>query len=132
LKPVQNDNAPVLGPAGTVHCSTGDWSKFVAEILLAARGQSALISRATFEQLITPPPGQEYAGGWLVVSRPWAGGRALTHSGSNTTWYCTVWIALNKDFAILIATNTGAESAPKAVDEGVGLLIDFNKKMAAN
>jgi CubicO group peptidase (beta-lactamase class C family) len=130
LKPVQTDNAPVLGPAGRVHCSMSDWCKFAGEIIRAARGQSKLISAATFEKLITPPPGQEYAGGWIVTKRPWAGGRALTHSGSNTTWYCTVWIAPDKDFAILLATNTGAETVAKAVDNGIGLLIGVNSRLA--
>jgi CubicO group peptidase (beta-lactamase class C family) len=128
LKPVQTDNAPVLGPAGTVHCSISDWSKFVAEILRACQGHPTLVSEGTFKMLTDPPPGQGYAGGWIIVRRPWAGGRALTHSGSNTTWYCTVWIAPNKDFAILIATNSGAKGVAEAVDKGVGLLIDFYSK----
>lgn len=130
LKPDQTDNAPVLGPAGTVHCSIGDWSKFVAEILLAAQGHATLVSPATFVKLVSPPAGQDYAGGWLVTKRTWAGGRALTHSGSNGSWFCTVWIAPDKDFAILIASNAG--SAAKAVDEGVGLLNHFNSQSAAS
>jgi len=132
LKPVQTDNAPVLGPAGRVHCSMSDWCKFVGAIIHAAQGHSKLISAATFEKLITPPPGQEYAGGWIVTKRPWAGGRALTHSGSNTTWFCTVWIAPNNDFAVLLATNTGAEAVGKAVDNGIGLLIGVNSQLAGN
>jgi CubicO group peptidase (beta-lactamase class C family) len=30
VEPTQADNAPALGPAGTVHCSIQDWSKFAA------------------------------------------------------------------------------------------------------
>ncbi len=37
IKPTQTDNPPVIGPAGTVHCSIGDWSKFIAEIMRARR-----------------------------------------------------------------------------------------------
>jgi CubicO group peptidase (beta-lactamase class C family) len=129
LKPVQFDNAPVLGPAGTVHCSISDWAKFVSAILQLARGHSGLISAATFAQLSTPLPGQSYAGGWLVTKRPWAGGRTLTHSGSNTSWYCTVWIAPDKDFALLVATNDGASPAGEAMDKGIGELIHVNSQL---
>jgi hypothetical protein len=132
LKPDQTDNAPVLGPAGTVHCSISDWCKFAGEIIHAAQGHSKLISAETFEKLVTPPPGQDYAGGWIVTKRPWAGGRALTHTGSNGSWYCTVWIAPDKDFALLVATNTGAEPVGKAVDNGIGLLIGVNLQLAGN
>jgi CubicO group peptidase (beta-lactamase class C family) len=129
LTPVQVDNAPVLGPAGRVHCSITDWAKFIAEALRAAQGHPALVSTDTFARLIEPFPSQEYAGGWIVTNRPWAGGLALTHAGSNTTWYCNVWIAPRKDFAVLIATNDGAEPVARAADEGVGLLIAFNQHL---
>jgi CubicO group peptidase (beta-lactamase class C family) len=125
-KPVQVDNAPVLGPAGRVHCSIGDWSKFIAETLHSAEGHPTLVSAETFKQLTTPMPAQDYAGGWIVTQRSWAGGLALTHAGSNTTWFCDVWIAPNKDFAVLIATNYGGSSAAQAADDGVGKLMEFN------
>jgi CubicO group peptidase (beta-lactamase class C family) len=129
LTPVQVDNAPVLGPAGRVHCSITDWAKFIAETLRAAQGHPTLVSAETFARLIEPFPSQEYAGGWIVTNRPWADGVALTHAGSNTTWYCNVWIAPRKDFAVLIATNDGAEPVARAADEGVGLLIAFNQHL---
>jgi D-alanyl-D-alanine carboxypeptidase len=131
LRPNQIDNAPVLGPAGTVHCSMGDWSRFIAEILRSAQGHPSLVSAGTFKQLITPLPNQDYAGGWIIAQRPWAGGMALTHAGSNTTWFCNVWIAPNKDSAFLIATNCGGDSAAKAADEGIGDLIRFNSRSDA-
>ncbi len=131
LTPVQIDNAPVLGPAGTVHCSIRDWSRFIAEVLRGAQGHPTLVSAATFKELITPMPNQDYAGGWIITRRPWAGGLALTHAGSNTTWFCDAWIAPNKDFAILVATNYGGDSAAKAADEGVSDLIRFNSSLSA-
>ncbi len=30
VRPTQVDNAPVMGPAGTVHCSVPDWAKFAS------------------------------------------------------------------------------------------------------
>jgi CubicO group peptidase (beta-lactamase class C family) len=131
LQPTQIDNPPVLGPAGTVHCSMSDWSRFIAEILRGAQGHPTLVSAATFKELITPLPSQDYAGGWIIAHRSWAGGLALTHAGSNGTWYCNVWIAPNKNFAFLIATNCGGDSAAKAADEGIGELIQFNLRQGS-
>ena len=132
LKAIQIDNAPVLGPAGTVHCSMGDWSKFIAETLRSAQGHPTLVSAETFKQLTTPRPHQDYAGGWIITQRQWAGGLALTHAGSNTTWFCNVWIAPHKDFAVLIATNYGGARAAKAADEGAEDLIDLNSQLKAS
>jgi hypothetical protein len=132
LTPVQGDNALVMAPAGCVHCSMEDWCRFTSQILSMARGHSNLISSATFKNLIAPMPGQDYAGGWIVTHRDWAGGTALTHSGSNTMWFCTVWIAPAKDFAVLIAINDGAPPADESADDAIGALIQFNKSLKIN
>jgi CubicO group peptidase (beta-lactamase class C family) len=129
IEPVQIDNPPVMGPAGRVHCSIGDWAKFISETLRGAQGHPTLVSVDTFKELTTPLPGQDYAGGWIIAPRPWAGGTALTHAGSNTTWYCNVWIAPARDFAVLLATNYGADTVAQAADEGVGLLIQYNAEL---
>ena len=92
-QPSQSDNAAALGPAGTVHATIPDWAKFAALHLRGDQGKARLLKPATFRMLHTPPSGGDYAGGWMVVDRPWAGGKALTHSGSNTMWYCTIWLA---------------------------------------
>ena len=129
LKANQIDNAPLMAPAGEVHCSISDWAKFIAETMRGAQGHPTLVSAETFKELTRPIAGQDYAGGWIVTQRPWAGGLALTHAGSNTIWYCNVWIAPKKNFAVLIATNDGAEGVAEAADEGVGLLIEVNEKL---
>jgi hypothetical protein len=67
--------------------------------------------------------GTTYAMGWLVLDRPWGGGRVLMHNGSNTMWYCVVWMAPEKDFAALIATNQGGDRAARACDEAATLLV---------
>ncbi len=82
--------------------------------------------------MITPPAKQHYAGGWIIAERPWTGGVALTHAGSNTTWFCNVWIAPAKDFAVLIAMNFGGDSVAMIADEGVGMLLKFNARLAAD
>jgi CubicO group peptidase (beta-lactamase class C family) len=123
LRPMLEDNAPSLGPAGTVHLSLPDWAKFAALHLRGAQGTAKLLKPETFRILHTPPPGEEYAGGWFVVDRSWAGGRALMHNGSNTTWYASIWIAPLRDFATLVATNQGSKAAETACDEATEALI---------
>jgi CubicO group peptidase (beta-lactamase class C family) len=117
------DNPPVLGPAGTVHCSLSDWAKFVSDHIRGARGERALLKPETYRILDTPPFGGEYALGWATVEREWGGGTVLTHAGSNTMNYAVVWAAPKRDFAVLITTNQGGPAAAKACDEAAGVLI---------
>ena len=123
IKPTQQDNAPALGPAGTVHCTIPDWAKFAALHLRGAQKKAKLLKPATFRALHTPAQDGEYAGGWNVLERSWAGGRTLMHNGSNTSWYATIWIAPARDFAILIATNQGGAAAAAACEQAVEKLI---------
>lgn len=141
------DNPPAIGPAGTVHMSLPDWARFVA---LHARADHALlddkpaddpafalVSKASMAKLHQAIDGEGagvknsdtsgYAMGWGVASRPWAGGRVLTHSGSNTMWYCVVWIAPKKDFAVLVATNAGLDAAGATDQAAAAIIGEFLK-----
>jgi CubicO group peptidase (beta-lactamase class C family) len=126
--PIQFDNAPVMGPAGRVHCSLRDWGKFISLYLQPPAGKSLMLRPKTIEELITPESGKEYAGGWIITERPWAGGLTLTHAGSNTMWFCIAWLAPKKHFAVLVATNVAGDDAEKACDEAAAALIDFHAK----
>jgi CubicO group peptidase (beta-lactamase class C family) len=125
-KPVEpgpnSDNPPGITPAGRVHMTIGDWAKFIALHLEGRRGRSKLLSQAGFERLHTPAPKTEVALGWMVTERPW-GGTVLTHSGSNTMWFCVVWMAPAKDFAVLACTNVAGDAGSKGCDEAVWALI---------
>jgi CubicO group peptidase (beta-lactamase class C family) len=116
------DNPPVLGPAGRVHCTIQDWALYIADLLRGLRGEPALLAAQTCRVLVTPPFGGEYALGWIAVEREWAGGTALTHTGSNNMFIATVWMAPEKDFAVLVCANQGL-SAMEAVDTVAGELI---------
>jgi CubicO group peptidase (beta-lactamase class C family) len=128
IRPTLEDNAPVIGPAASVHCSVPDWAKFAALHLGGEHGRSRLLKPETFRTLHTPPPGFEYAGGWMVGDRSWANGRVLTHNGSNTCFFASIWLAPERDLAILVATNQGDEEARAACDQAVEALaraLDF-------
>lgn len=123
------DNPAAIGPAGTVHANMGDWAAFAALHLIGDQGKGSLLKPESFVKMHTPPVGGDYALGWVVTQRPWAGakpgapGRVLTHAGSNTMWYCVVWIAPERNFAVLAATNAAGDRCEKAVDEAAWGLI---------
>jgi len=119
------DNPPALGPAGTVHCSIADWARFVALHLGDVPGSPQLLRTETLATLHTPFQGEppRYALGWMLVERDWAGGTALTHSGSNTLWFAVAWLAPAKHAAVLVACNQGGTEAEKACDEVASVLV---------
>jgi CubicO group peptidase (beta-lactamase class C family) len=127
LVPRQFDNAPALGPAGTVHASLGDWGKFIALHLTTPVEVNPLLKPATLEMLHEPHGKQRYACGWNVVDRPWAKGPALTHNGTNTYWFAVAWLAPQRDFAVLVATNSGGKQAAHACDDAAWALIQQAK-----
>ena len=126
--PTQTDNPPAIAPAGRVHCSLDDLARYTIFQMEGERNDG-LLKAETVRKLHMPPPGENYACGWRVLPRGWAGGNALTHSGSNTMWYLVMWLAPEKDFSIIIATNSGADNAAKACDDVAGAMI---KKWLAN
>ena len=74
---------------------------------------------ATFRALHTPPPGSDYAGGWIVVERSWAGGLAPCRiTAVNTSWYASIWMAPARDFAVFVATNQGGTRGDMATRPG--------------
>jgi CubicO group peptidase (beta-lactamase class C family) len=121
-KPLQHDNPEVLGPAGRVHCTLADWARF-ASLHLGHIPKDSTLKKSDLKLMHSPAEGQNYSAGWIVVSRPWAKGEAITHSGSNTMWYALVWIAPELDKAFLVATNSGQSNAFPACDAAVSAMI---------
>ncbi len=119
------DNPAAVTPAGRLHCTIQDWSRFVAAHLKGVQGRHDLLATDTFKRLQAPAPGDgaSYGFGWSVLERSWAGGTALNHGGTNTMFYCVTWLAPEKDLAVLVACNQGGESAVKACDDVVGACI---------
>jgi CubicO group peptidase (beta-lactamase class C family) len=117
------DNPPAIGPAGTVHCAIGDLARYGAWHAQGARGARPLLTEQSFTKIHHPADGQEYAMGWGVTQREWAGGVTLTHAGSNTMWYAVMWVAPEKEAAFVAATNIAGPEAEKACDEAVAAII---------
>ena len=120
--PLQSDNPPAISPAGRVHCSLDDLARFVISHL--RRGETGkLLKPETLVRLHTPPDGGDYACGWVVLKRGWACGNALMHNGSNTMWYVVMWLAPEKNFAVIAATNIAGTDAEQGCDEAASALI---------
>ncbi|MBL0176007.1 MAG: beta-lactamase family protein [Ignavibacteria bacterium] len=120
------DNAEVMGPAGRVHCTLTDWAAFISDQLRGARGEPALLKAASYKILHAAPSGGEYACGWLVMQRDWAGGTALTHAGSNTMNYAVAWLAPQRNVAVLVCANQGGPAATAACDEAASALLQLH------
>ena len=75
--------------------------------------------RYILNELSTPEAGN-YAAGWLVYQREWAGGTALNHAGTNTFWFATLWIAPSLGVAYVAVAN----SADFYEDRGVYRSLD--------
>jgi len=117
------DNPAAIGPGATVHCSLPDLAKYAAWHLKGERGQGTLLKPETFKRLHTVVGKGDYALGWIVMNRRWAGGKALTHSGSNNMFYTVIWIAPEKNAVIIVCANVGVDYAFTGCDKAVGKLI---------
>lgn len=119
------DNPLAISPAGAVHCSVGDLAKYAAFHMAGERGESKLLKAESFKKLHTAvADNDDYALGWMVLKRSWANGRALMHNGSNTMFYVVVWMAPEKNCAVIVASNIGVDEAFEGCDEAAGKLIN--------
>ena len=121
----EGDNPTAIAPAGLIHASLEEWSRFVQLHHTIAKGEkTTLLSEAAARRLQTvlvAPDGA--AMGWFVAPRPWAGGLTLSHNVTNTNWFAWVWIAPERDLAVLAVTNQGGARAEAATDASIVALL---------
>jgi CubicO group peptidase (beta-lactamase class C family) len=119
------DNPPAVGPGGTMHCSPIDFGKYLAFHIEAHLGRSKLLSRESALKLHTAyENNSNYAHGWIALDRAWGGGEQVwTHTGSNTQWFSTTWVAPGREFAVLAACNMAGTSASTATSDIVTRMI---------
>jgi CubicO group peptidase (beta-lactamase class C family) len=114
------DNPSAIAPAGTVHCSMRDLLKFAVS---HANGCD-LLSHEVLQRLHMPYRASEYACGWIVVERSWAGGYTLSHDGSNTYWYTSTWVAPLRNAAFVASSNAPAPEGQQACHEAINGMIN--------
>ena len=120
--PVRSDNPPAIAPAGRGHCSLDDLARFTL-FHMQHNATNGLLRPETLVRLHTPTKGGDYACGWVVLQRDWAGGTALMHNGSNTMWYIVMWLAPEKNFAVIAATNIAGPDAEQGCDDACVAMI---------
>ena len=113
-----DDNSWVIGPSATVHCSLKDAARYIS--MHAAREIGPVLKKKeTYEYLHTALPQNEgYARGWIVTRTGWSQGPAISHDGSNTMNYCSIWIAPERKAAVAAFTNCeerGSETCRAAI-----------------
>jgi CubicO group peptidase (beta-lactamase class C family) len=133
VKPYQYDNPPAVAPGGSVHCSLDDLARFTLMHLQGEKSGS-LLKPKTFRRLHTPPegsntsdgwlpPGGNYACGWVCENHDWAGGRTLYHGGSNSMWKTVMWLAPEKNFSVVVATNFDGPETENECNEVANAMI---------
>lgn len=116
------DNPPVMGPAGRIHCSLGDWAKFVGDVMRGAERKNALLPAAAYKKLVEPAAGESYtAGGWGRGESPH--GYSLSHDGDNTMNHCSAVLFPKAGVAVLVVCNQGGK------DEGGDATHDVRKAL---
>jgi CubicO group peptidase (beta-lactamase class C family) len=119
------DNPVAIAPAGLVHMSVLDIAQYAAFQRDVYNGGVAFL-RNYRERMYRPPEGSDYAYGWIVQKRYWAGGTVLTHAGSNTMFYTVIWIAPVKGDVYVVTTNIGDQNGNETgekCDQVVAALI---------
>lgn len=112
------DNAPMLGPAGTVHCSLQDWGRFVSELMATFNGKGQYLTATPVVEKYFATNGAAtdmYThGGWGRFQTP-AGKVAFQHAGSNTMNFAIAQFAPKKEVFVLMTTNAGSPKVEKAI-----------------
>lgn len=104
-----NDNPQVIGPAGTMHLSLGDWLKFCQIHLEPGDYLTADSIKTLHAPVIDTGDGQQYALGWLITPD-----NRLAHEGSNTHCHAIAVLVPEQNLAIVSATNAPDRDAAYA------------------
>jgi len=117
------DNPPAIGPAATVHASLADFARYADWHADWKRAEPRLLTEESFNHLHQSSPNDDYALGWLVQERDWAGGNVLWHTGSNAMFYAVMWVAPEKEATFVAATNAAHSEADDACNAAVVAMI---------
>ena len=123
------DNPAYMGPAGTVHLSMTDWAKFLADQMRGGNGTPALLPAPLYADIQTPGPRSDYGFGWGIVQRKWAGGKMLTHDGSNTMNYAACWLGPHSGMGVLVCSNQGGNLFAACNEAAEAMILLYMAKL---
>lgn len=123
--PTEEDNPPLIGPAGTVHGTLASWARFAAAHAHPESG--AWITPSSMNHLHEPfvingtSPGKDIGLGWGVTRTV---PPRLTHSGSNGYNVAEIVVIPRLQAAVLVTCNAGDERARAACSAVRDLLVE--------
>ncbi len=127
IRPVHDDNAPFYGPSANVHCSVSDWVKYLDVHLRGFKVEVKFLQEESFEQLHKIWPDDKFNqytyGGWYRLKRDWAKGEVLTHTGTNTYNYASVWMAPKTNTILVSTANRSRFSGGWASSDAISAMI---------
>ena len=102
-----DDNTPIMGPAGAVNMTLRDLCTYATEHLRGELGSGKFLAADTYKRLHTPTL-HNYAFGW-VVNQPTneIPHMVYWHNGSNTMWYALVVFIPGKNMVVAVTSNDG-------------------------
>lgn len=104
---LSSDNPRWLGPAGTIHLSLADLTKWGQVHIRACKDRlEDFLSPESSKTMQSPGLGN-YGFGWVITTLE-GGGSVVWHDGSNTMWYAILALDLDNDTVISVATNVFA------------------------
>ena len=123
------DNPELIGPAGTVHLSIGDFARWAGWNAGEGKRGPALVGPDTLKKLHTPvvdipprpdakpgtPPPGRYGLGWGTATMPFSAEPVIFHGGSNELNLAYIMLQPKLDFAMVMATNVGGAKADEAL-----------------
>lgn len=119
----QDELPHLLAPAGLIRCSMEDWARFLSDQLRGAAGQPAFLPNSIYQAMQTARSGSPAGYGWGVSEQAWAG-KILAHEGSDRLNDSICLLAPDKKFGVLLCTNQGGDSAHRACNDAVTLLVN--------
>jgi CubicO group peptidase (beta-lactamase class C family) len=100
------DNPVVMSPAGRLHLTIADWSKFMRLFLVDAKDPA--LTPASIDRLLTLGPGGRQAMGWAPAQG--LGTASFGQQGSNTNWVATSLLDRDRRRAAMVVVNDGRTS----------------------
>lgn len=111
-------------PSGNTHMSIQDFAQYVQIHLRGLNGKDNLLLSKTYKTLHAP--NGEYAMGWRVSKIN--GQKCSFHYGSGGTFFAAMIISHEKNFAAVVATNSGVRNAGFACQRVINdLLKQYSK-----
>ncbi len=109
-KPVPPSNPDMFAPAGNLHMSLRDWSRFCVDQLQGAKGHGRLLSQASYRLMQSAQPGGGNGVDWGI--QPAIAGRkgpVLVHGGSDGNWFAYMVLFPETGNGVLVIDNASAD-----------------------